>query len=103
LVVHLSLSVSGCAARQHRVSDLSTTVTRMDDNAGPGEPAAQDSCDLGVAVTHPETEAAQYDIEVTNPGDGGEGTTTTMVFCRSDGDNVGCEVPTPPAEHDAAE
>jgi hypothetical protein len=55
LVVHLSLSVSGCAARQHRVSDLSTTVTRMDDNAGPGEPAAQDSCDPGVAVTHPET------------------------------------------------
>jgi hypothetical protein len=32
LTVHLSLPVSGCAAREQRAFDLDSTVTRMDNN-----------------------------------------------------------------------
>jgi len=111
LTVHLSLPVSGCAAREHRTFDLATTVTRMDNNGshdgldagttcgpfrsasdvGPGEAAPQYSCDLGVAVDHPDVEAAQYDIDVTYPGPADDRTVTDVLFCRSDGDNASCE------------
>jgi hypothetical protein len=121
LTVHLSLPVSGCAAREHRIFDLDSTVTRMDNNGshdgldagttcgpfrsasdvGPGEPAPDDSCGLGVAVGHPAVEAAQYDIDITYPGASGERTVTDVVFCRSDGDGASCEDLGMTAERDA--
>ena len=121
LRVFVSLPASGCAAREHRMFDLAATVTRMDNNGshdgldagttcgpfrsasdvGPGEAAPQYSCDLGVAVDHPDVEAAQYDIDVTYPGDSADRTMSDVVFCRSDGDNASCERLGTTAERDA--
>jgi len=121
LRVFVSLPASGCAAREHRMFELAATVTRMDNNwshdvsdwstmsgpfrsadeVEPGYPPGQYSCDLSVAVDHPKVEAAQYDIDVTYPGDSGDRTVSDVVFCRSDGDNASCERLGTTAERDA--
>ena len=108
-VVHVSLPVSGCAARQHRVFDLDSTVTRIDNDGSrdglgggttcgpfpsPGDTEdaePEDSCGSGTAVNHPPVEAAQYDIDITYPGATGDRTVTDVMFCRSDGHHVSCE------------
>jgi hypothetical protein len=101
--------------------ELATTATRMDnhgshdesdwsticgpfrsaDDVEPGYPPGQYSCDLSVAVDHPNVEAAQYDIDVTYPSDSGDRTMTEVVFCRSDRDNASCERLGTTAERDA--
>jgi len=122
LAVQVSLPASGCPTREHRVFDLDTAVTRMDNNgsrdvngrstscgpyrsaadAGPGAPAPRYSCDLALAVDHPQVEAAQYDVDITYPGDRGDRTWDMVLFCRSQGGNAGCETNAPPAERDAS-
>jgi hypothetical protein len=120
LTVDVSLPASGCAAREHRIFELAMTVTRMDNNGShdgldsgttcgpfrsagdvePGDPAPQYSCDLAMAVDHPKVEAAQYDIDITYPGDSGDRTVSHVVFCRSDDDAASCEQLGAPAERD---
>jgi hypothetical protein len=117
-MVQVSLPASGCAAREHRMFELATTVTRMDNNGshdvsdrstmcGPFRSAAdvegdagQYGCDLSVAVDHPNVEAAQYDIDITYPGATGDRTMSDVVFCRSDGGTGSCEELAAPAERD---
>jgi hypothetical protein len=109
--VFVSVPASGCAAREHRQFELVTKVTRMDnhgshdvsdwstmcgpfrsvDDVEPGDAPPQYSCDLSVAVDHPQVENAQYDIEITYPGAVAERTMTGVLFCTSDGDNAGCD------------
>ncbi len=118
----VSLPASGCATREHRMFDLDTDITRMDNNgshdetewsttcgpfrsaadAGPGDPAPQYSCDLSVSFDHPNVEVAQYDVEITYPAMG-DRTMSAVYFCRSDGNNTACEVNAPPTEGDAGQ
>ena len=118
LSVFVSLPASGCAAREHSMFDLDTTVTRMDnhgshdvtersttcgpfrsaDDMEPGYPPSSYSCELSIAVDHSKVEAAQYDIDVTYPGDSGERNMTQVLFCRSDSDHASCEDLGPSAE-----
>ena len=118
LSVDVSLPASGCAAREHRTFELAATVTRMDNHgshdvtdrstmcgpfraasdAGPGQPAPDDSCDVSFVVDHPEVEAAQYDIDITYPGAEGQRTMSTVLFCRSADGAAACETNAPPSE-----
>jgi len=111
LTVFVSLPASGCAAREHRIFDLDMTVTRMAnhwshdvsdwtttcgpfrsaDDAEPGYPPGQYSCNLSAALDHPNVEVAQYNVDLTYPGASGERTVTAVAFCRSDADNASCE------------
>jgi hypothetical protein len=111
LVVHVLLPVSGCAARQHRVIQMDTTVRRVDkDGRGDGlaggvtcgpylsagdtdaaDPAEEESCGEGMGLDHPPVEAARYDIDITYPAASGKRTVTDVIFCRSDGQNVSCD------------
>jgi hypothetical protein len=120
--VGVTLPASGCAAREHRTFDLAATVTRMDNHgshdvtersttcgpfrsasdAGPGQPAPDDSCDLSVLVNHPEVEAAQYDIDLTYPGADGQRTMSTVLFCRSGDGEAACETNAPPSERQSS-
>ena len=122
LAVDVSLPAGGCPTREHRVFDLDTAVTRMDNNGsrdvsgrsrtcgpyrsaadvGPGEPAPQYRCDLSLAVDHPQVEVAQYDVDITYPGASGDRTWDMVLFCRSEGGNAACEMNAPPAERDAS-
>ena len=118
LNLHVSLPASGCAAREHRTFELAATVTRRDDHSshdvtqrsttcgpfrsasdgGPGQPAPDYSCDLTVAVQHPEVEAAEYDIDIAYPGADGQRTMSTVLFCRSADGEAACETNAPPSE-----
>jgi hypothetical protein len=121
LVVHISLPVSGCAARQHRVIEMDTTLRRVeDDESGDGlgggvtcgpypsagdtdaaDPAEEESCGEGMGLDHPPVEAARYEIDITYPGASGKRTVTDAIFCRSDGENVSCDPLAMGAERDA--
>jgi hypothetical protein len=57
----------------------------------PGEAPPRYSCDVDVAVDHPEVENSQYDVDVSFPGATGDRTATLVAFCTSDGDTSTCE------------
>ena len=109
--VHVSLPVSGCASREHREFLLSASVSRLDHDGGrmdvdrsvmcgpfrsaadtePGDAPSRYSCDLDVAVDHPEVENSQYDVDVSFPSATADRTATLVAFCTSDGDTAACE------------
>ena len=108
---HVSLPVTGCASREEAEFVLSATIARLDNNwgrdlvdrsvvCGPDRPTAStepanatpdESCELSVTLDHPEVENAQYDVDVSYPGVGGERTTSVFTFCTSDGKTASCE------------
>jgi hypothetical protein len=49
------------------------------------------SCNLAVFLDHPQVETAQYDVDVSYPGAGGQRTTSVFTFCTSDGTTASCE------------
>jgi hypothetical protein len=107
----VSLPASGCASREHTMFMLSASISRLDNGGGrdvversavcgpfrsagdfdsPDE-APRYSCNLAVFVDHPQVETAQYDVDVSYPGAGGERTTSVFTFCTSDGTTASCE------------
>ena len=65
---------------------------------GPGEPPHTYSCDIDLAMDHPSTEAAQYQVEVTYPSADGDETKAFESFCESNADGTSCEEAYHPAE-----
>jgi hypothetical protein len=106
----VSLPASGCASREHTQFVLSASISRLDNGGGrdvversamcgpfrsvddfdDGE-APRYFCNLAVFLDHPPVETAQYDVDVTYPGAGGERTTNVFTFCSSDGETATCE------------
>jgi hypothetical protein len=107
----VSLPASGCASREHRQFVLSASISRLDHEGGRDvversavcgpfrsaedfespEEAPRYLCNLAVLLDHPQVEAAQYDVDVSYPGAGGERTTSVFTFCTSDGTTASCE------------
>jgi hypothetical protein len=115
--VHATLLASGCRAREHREFGFSAFITRHDGSTaeghgrnvscgpfrsasdmGPGEPTHTYSRNVEIAMDHPSTEAAQYQVEVTYPGADGEETMAFESFCESNADGTSCEEGYHPAE-----
>src|SRR5437868_5537063 len=80
--VHATLLASGCPAREHGKFGLSAFITRHDGSTaeghgrnvscgpfrtasdmGPGEPPHTYRCDVEIAMDHPATESAQYQVD----------------------------------------
>jgi hypothetical protein len=106
-VASATLLASGCPAREQRQFPLWLSVTRYEETSahgvargvlcGPfrssseGE-ARRYSCDVDLALDHPEVEAATYQVEVSYPGADGDETMAFEVFCVSEDGSYGCEL-----------
>lgn len=104
--VAATLVATGCPQREQRQFPLWVSVTRYDDTSAHGAtrgvlcgtfPSSdpdgpQHSCDVGLALDHPPTEAASYTVEVTYPGADGDEVLAYDSFCVSDESAATCEV-----------
>jgi hypothetical protein len=108
--VHATLLASGCPAREHREFNFSAFITRRDGSTaeghgrnvscgpfrsasdmGPGEPPHTYSCAVEVAMDHPATDSAEYQVEVTYPVADGDETIGYESFCESGTSGTSCE------------
>jgi hypothetical protein len=108
--VHATLLATGCPAREHREFNFSAFITRRDGSTaeghgrnvscgpfrsasdmGPGEPPHTYSCAVEVAMDHPATDSAEYQVEVTYPGADGEEMVAFDSYCESNADGTTCD------------
>jgi len=80
--------------------DLAATVTRIDNHGSHNVRQETTTSTPPWPSTHPKSEAAQYDIDITYPDADGERTISHVLFCRSDADQATCERFAPSAEKD---
>jgi hypothetical protein len=109
--VHATLAASGCPAREHRQFMVSASIYRLDHDGGRNgvertalcgpfrsstdgasdEPTPSYSCDVDLALDHPEFEHAQYDVDVSYPGANSERNASLFTVCVSDGTTASCD------------
>jgi len=107
----VSLPASGCRTREHTMFELSVAISRIE-NHGADRDLVQRStvcgpfrsaddfeesdapeyfCNLAVFLAHPETETAEYSVDVTYPAASDTQTMSVFTFCTSDGKAGSCE------------